>query len=605
MNRILTSLLALLMLLGGSAEGQVLLRYGANIDSGWGDASAVITPYVKFPRAFVAPYSGNRITKVGIGLCKQATNVYLYIKNSPQDTKPLYRQKIESLKAGWNEVTLDTPFDISGSADITIGYKASFAEAGGVGYSQEIYGDGDFIYYNTKNKWTSTGHSICINATVEGSSLPQNELLISNIASQTAPYDAPTATFNGWVRNVGGNSISGYSLCYSFDGEERVMDINHSVDINQTDSFSIQVPSTDKGSHQLWVAVDMVNGEQDAYLANDTARATLTVRDIAFRRRVVCEEYTGLWCGFCPRGLVGMELMKDAYPGQFIAISAHGGDALQIADTIPNYAQFIASCSGAPMCNTNRRMTGDPYNDIQRLFSLEQAGANHIAYSLSARWNADSTAVNVESDVYSDTDIRNANYNIAYTVTEDSITGYTQTNYYTGNSQPFYGWEKKGGQTSDVVFNDVARAVYPDYGGEVCICEPMTAGVHYSHKYTVPVPPNVADRRNIHIVGQVIENSTGYIANAMSVKPEAGTATGIQIAGTGHDAGRDVSISRQGRLCTVRTDGAARVDVYSAEGMLVDSQSLNGSASVRLPESGMSIVRVVKDGHAVRTFKFN
>ena len=47
-----------------SANAQVIMRYGPNIDNGWGDASAVVTPYVTFPAEFVSPYAGNNITKV-------------------------------------------------------------------------------------------------------------------------------------------------------------------------------------------------------------------------------------------------------------------------------------------------------------------------------------------------------------------------------------------------------------------------------------------------------------------------------------------------------------------------------------------------------------
>lgn len=598
MNRIITSLLLLVLLFAGSAEGQVVLRYGDAIDGGWGDASSVATPYVKFPKIFVAPYASNRITKVSIGLCKPATNVYLYIKNSPEDSQPIYRQKLGSLEAGWNNVTLDTPFDVSGNDDISIGYKASFAEAGGVGYSKEIYSDGDYIYYNSKNKWTSTGHSVCIKAIVEGDNLPHDELLMSRVANLQAPYDAKEMAFTGWVRNVGANAVGGYSLRYSFDGEEKVVDFNRNIDINATDSFSITVPSTEKGIHQFWVAVNSVDGKPDAYLLNDTARATLTVRDPAFRRAVVCEEYTGLWCGWCPRGLVGLELMKESHPGMFIAVSVHGGDALEIADTIPNYEAFTSSCSGAPMCNVDRRMTGDPFNDIKNLFAMEQATTNHIAYRIAAKWNADSTAVEATSEFYSDIDIANPNYHIAYTLTEDSIRGYTQTNYYAGGSE-FYGWEKKSGHTDDVVFNDVARAIYPSYEGDVCRTEPMNADEHYVHSLIIPVPANVVNRQNINIVGQIIDHSSGYIANAMSCKPEGNSSTEIISIGDNSD----VCVSRQGKTIFVNANDNVRADVYSVDGRLIDSKKICGFAELRLPDCGIAIVRVVKNGSCIKTFK--
>lgn len=603
MNRLFASILTLLLLLAGSGEAQVVLRYGDNIDGGWGDASSVATPYVKFPKTFVAPYASCRITSVKIGLCKPATNVYVYIKNSPQDSKPLYRQKVGNLEAGWNDIQLDTPFDISGNDDIAIGYKASFAEAGGVGYSDDVYADGDIIYYNSQNKWTSTRHSLCIKAVAEGDGLPQNELLMGRMASLQAPYEAAEMTFCGWVRNVGGNAVDGYSLRYSFGGVERTVDIGRRLEVNATDSFAITVPSTEKGVHPLWVSVNTVGGGPDAYLPNDTARATLTVRDPALQRTVVCEEYTGLWCGWCPRGLVGLELMKEAHPGQFIAVSVHGGDDLEIADGTYNYKPFTSACSGAPMCNVDRRLTGDPFYDINGLYAMEQTATNHIAYTLAARWNADSTAIDVVSDFYSDIDIAAPAYNVAYTVTEDSVTGYTQTNYYSGNDTEFYGWEKKPGHTDDVVFNDVARAVYPSYEGDVCRTEPMAAYQHYTHTYTIPLPSNVADRRNIHVVGQIIDHATGYIANAMSCTPKSGDETGVVSLEGGRADG--VGISRCGQNCVVTAGGAVRVEVFSASGMLVDSCVANGTTTLALPGDGIAIVRVMKDGRCIKTVKLN
>lgn len=122
-RNIITSLLAMLAVC--STYSQVVMRYGPEIDNGWGDASAVVTPYVTFPATFVSPYKGNSITKIRIGVCSEGTNVYLYIKQKPQENTYIYRQKLDNLKAGWNEITLDTPFAINGNDDIAIGYKAS------------------------------------------------------------------------------------------------------------------------------------------------------------------------------------------------------------------------------------------------------------------------------------------------------------------------------------------------------------------------------------------------------------------------------------------------------------------------------------------------
>ena len=74
-----------------STYGQVVMRYGPEIDNGWGDASAVVTPYVTFPATFVSPYKGNSITKIRIGVCSDhALKVQTYISISSRSRKKIH-----------------------------------------------------------------------------------------------------------------------------------------------------------------------------------------------------------------------------------------------------------------------------------------------------------------------------------------------------------------------------------------------------------------------------------------------------------------------------------------------------------------------------------
>lgn len=591
-----------------SANAQVIMRYGPNIDNGWGDASAVVTPYVTFPAEFVSPYAGNNITKVRIGVCAEGTNVYLYIKKDPHDNSYIYRQKLENLKAGWNDVTLDTPFAINGADDIAIGYKASFAKSEGVGYSSEKFSDADMIYYNSKNKWTSTGGSICIQAVVEGEDMPLNEMLIGKMADQTADYDSLTATFSAIVRNVGANEIDSYTAICSYDGEDEVLTVNHNLPVNASDTITFKVPASTPGIHNIVITIDKVNGQPDAYTPNNTSTATLTVRDKAFRRRVVCEEYSGTWCGWCPRGIVGLEKMKEKYPEQFIAISVHGGDELEIDAEQPySYKPFINSCTGAPSCNVDRKLSGDPYYDIQNLFNMETASENHIAYSLTGEWNADSTAITLHSVYYSDMDMSDLQYNIAYAVTEDSITGYAQTNYYAGGGNgEMDGWENKDEHDVTVCYNDLARAIYSNYAGDPCGTDAMEAGKEYETTSTIPVPPTVRNKKNIHVVGQIIDRNSGYIQNAMSIVPVAGETTDGIAELTNTDP--NIGISRIGNIIDIIANDEncrdMRASVYNPSGVcLMSKPFVNGSARMELSGKGLCIIKVYNDKRNIYTTK--
>ena len=74
MIRKFTLLIVLALATFCSIHAQVILRYGPDIDKGWGDASSVITPYVSFGTDFVTPYSGNKITKIQTYICTSNKN---------------------------------------------------------------------------------------------------------------------------------------------------------------------------------------------------------------------------------------------------------------------------------------------------------------------------------------------------------------------------------------------------------------------------------------------------------------------------------------------------------------------------------------------------
>ena len=58
---------------------------------------------------------GNKITSIRLAIGKELSeqNNTIFITNN-LEKQPLYIQKIEKFEAGWNDITLDTPFNISG-----------------------------------------------------------------------------------------------------------------------------------------------------------------------------------------------------------------------------------------------------------------------------------------------------------------------------------------------------------------------------------------------------------------------------------------------------------------------------------------------------------
>src|SRR5690606_16620374 len=49
-------------------------------------------------------------------------------------------------------------------------------------------------------------------------------------------------------------------------------------------------------------------------------------------KKVILEDFTGTWCGWCPEGTIVLEGMEAANPTSLIAVASHNNDGLKIAD---------------------------------------------------------------------------------------------------------------------------------------------------------------------------------------------------------------------------------------------------------------------------------
>ena len=71
-----------------------------------------------------------------------------------------------------------------------------------------------------------------------------------------------------------------------------------------------------------------------------------TDQSAGFVRRCVVEEYTGTWCGNCPRGIVGLSRLAEDFGDRFIGIAIHTGDSEPMV--IPTYPSLVPGAGGIP-----------------------------------------------------------------------------------------------------------------------------------------------------------------------------------------------------------------------------------------------------------------
>lgn len=194
------------------------------------------------------------------------------------------------------------------------------------------------------------------------------------------------------------------------------------------------------GSFPYTLTVTKVNGRPNADAA-PAGEGRLYVYPWLPVHRPLLEEYTGLWCGWCPRGAIGLELMEKAYPEDFIYVAYHIDDVMAIVTQTTCPTEY----TGAPSVNLDRHVAGDPYYGLKsnvptvaeglgELWNSVRASDATAEISLSADWTDDSrSAVTAKADVrfvrdYPDADIRIV-YLLTSTIQDDSM---RQSNYLSG-----------------------------------------------------------------------------------------------------------------------------------------------------------------------------
>ncbi len=561
------------------AQDQIQLSYTSESTDGYGDAGGIITPWVTFPAEITDIYTGATVKSVTIQTGSKATNVQLYVKNLRDDKTNLVSQKVGTLEAGENEIVLETPLTIEAGAPLSFGYKATFSRARGGLYGKPDNPDAHHVYYNTKSKWFEVNGAFCISVTLEGT-LPQNEAALLGCTDAVVPVGEMYGEMTLTIRNYGVNEISTISYAYAIDSAQSVTEsytFENPIPKGATGEATISIPSPGVGQHEVCLELLSVNGETELRGNTNVMLASITERDLFFVRRIVCEEATGTWCGWCPRGMVGMEMMEEKYPGEFISVGVHCGaeDPFVVADFEP-VRQKVNSYPG---CVVDRYLTGDPYEDIEGLVEREREVDHNVGLRITPEYKDGYVTVRSLFRVNAPRSADGLNF--AFLVLEDEVAGY-QKNSYSGWATPMGGWENLPSVVDPFYFKDVARAALPSYSGQSFLEGNLVPGEDYEFEYSFAMPQNVLRANNVKLVGLVLDNSNGFILNADRVK----------------------LIDDSNAVNEIETAAATvlHTDVYTIDGLLLDS--FDGPLPATANYSGRLLIlrETTSDGVTARKF---
>ena len=455
----------------------------------------------------------------------------------------------------WADVTFDTPYVIT-EGGIYVGYSFTVSSVDTDNSSDAnqfplmtISGaDLSGLYVHTSRsvrKWTEfeqTSYFTAKNAFAFVVRLSGSKVK-TRAAAFVAPDDLNAYSLTGkslkvplTILNHGVEAIT--SLEYTIEVNGQVTERTTKVSIagqyyGSQGKLNATVPAvSEEGMQPITFRITKVNGEANE---DDNPATIYTVAYLTEypKHKPLMEEYTGTWCGWCPRGMVAMEAMTEIYGDDFVGVAWHNSDPMQITNSYPN------EVNGFPHFFLDRVIEGDPYGGsgggtlgVQNDWKSRSKVMAPATIELSAVWDDDTqNVIRVTSKTQFIRDFANSPYRLSYMLVADDLSGsgksWAQSNNYSGNSdyanEKYLGpLTKLPGTITNMKYKDVVIFVssYGNTAIESSLPSSVKAAEPVTHEYLIDITNNslVQDKTKLRVVAVLLNTESGEVAQAEKAK---------------------------------------------------------------------------------------
>ncbi len=402
----------------------------------------------------------------------------------------------------------------------------------------------------TKTRWNSlvadTGRVSAMTVSLQGSFPAEAAYILPGelTAAVDEPFSATVTLVNGGTQPVSSIEYSYKAGSWSGTGTA-TLSTPLPGGIARRTSLSLDFEGApETGAFPLELKVTKVNGT-----ASDCAatQGKLEVFPFIPVNRPLVEEYTGLWCGYCPRGYVALELMKQKAGDLYIAAAYHSGDDMEFMGKTPN------SPGSYPAGYFNRSVStsfSKPYEDWQ----AAREGMPEGEVTATVKWTDDSkSALSATASARFIRDYTKADYRIHFILVADELSHPTwlQHNSFSGHTVEDYPYMNNElgrvflngpGNVPGLTFNDVALLATDKEGFPASVPAAIEAGKEYTFSYTFDLSDlkNEVWRKNpdrLRVIAVLIDAGGGRIINSNSSPyPDGSPFVGIDAAETATDA---------------------------------------------------------------------
>ncbi len=504
---------------------------------------------IRVPSEYLAAYKNCKITAIQYFAWRLDMDVPDYVFVTKPGADYLSKETTQAIRDSWNTTILSTPIMIDGSElyigigrrdNIRVSYSTDqFVVAKGTLMARNMNPTGVYVSEDVPvGVWHAPDATtpVCIRFAIEGEDLPYdlllNEIRIDNnelyakVISRTPDY------------------VNSFTLNWELDGNQKgSQEISSGLIPNGLGEYIIDLPSDLKGfNHDIRFEVGDINGKPDAIPENSNKTYSFELQpNTTYPRTAVMESLTGTWCGYSPRGTVGMQLLKQDFGDRFIPIAIHyANEFCSDIMYLPEYKTPIYESETVPLCYINRGKWIDPLlgsnimppygikDDVEKVLNQKSP----VALGIETRWkDSGKTSIEITTSTVFGGDDEQIPYQLAYVLLEDGLHGegeeWYQNNGISNDTGVAYGnqtlleYVSLPGQLTDVKYDNVPVAAWGTMKGlEGTVPQSVKEGKIYKYTYDADIAGNthIQNKENLSAVVLVLNKTTGAIVTATQCK---------------------------------------------------------------------------------------
>lgn len=261
--------------------------------------------------------------------------------------------------------------------------------------------------------------------------------------------------------------------------------------------------------------------EDDCSCQYDFSSKISTKIPAEFTRKVLIEEHTGTWCGWCP--LANETMGKLTSTQKVIGVGIHYNDEMAAMDKVfnPLKSKYGYPAFPSGMVNRRKSIAGTTFimGEQEWKVNVDDILQNPKSTTGLA---IESSVAGKEITVLAHVSVKTATtdvYGIGMYLVENDVAGYPQANYASRNQQ-FAKYEAFNLPTmiNDIKHKNVARdAVAPLIGGYEIPAAALQKGKTFRKLFKITIPSTVLKPENLRLVGFITNRKDNQIINAQEV----------------------------------------------------------------------------------------